>query len=61
MLIQLHHQFKDRTEMQAQKDVANHKEMRDWVAEIKLNHPIPKDAIWMACNEESNDFVRASV
>ena len=61
MLIQLHHQFKDRTEMQAQKDVTNHEEMRSWIAEIKLNNPIPNGAIWMVCNEESKDFVRTSV
>jgi len=61
MLIQLHHQFKDRIEMVAQKDVTNHEELRGWIAKIKLRHPIPNGAIWMACNKESKDFVRTSV
>ena len=64
MLIQLHHQFKDRTEMQAQQDIDENNyfdEMRAFVKEIKESHPLPKGAIWMACNEKSKDFVGTNV
>jgi len=50
MLIQLHHQFKDKTEMQAQKDVYSFDEMKAWFEEIKEFHPLPEGAIWMACS-----------
>ena len=58
MQIQLHWQFKDgTTKLQAQRVISCTAEMRSFVRETKKNHAIPENAIWMACNEESEHFV----
>lgn len=57
MLYQLHHQFKDgHTEMQAQREITNNKEMGEWLQEIQTSHPLPKNASWLRCEEKSEFF-----
>jgi len=62
-LIQLHHQFLDKdlttkkTEFIAQRDINSNDEMCEFVKEIQREHPIPKDAQWLACNEKSELFI----
>ena len=60
-LIQIHHQFKDRTEMVVQEEVGCAEEVSALVQEMKVSHPIPKDAQWMICEEGSEYFVTAPV
>jgi hypothetical protein len=60
MIWQLHHQFKDgHTEMMAQKefDDSNKTEHPIWVKEIVSKYPLPENAQWLACNQESKFFV----
>lgn len=57
MLIQLHHQFKERTEMCAQRDISGYHAMRTFVSETKESHPLPEGAKWIACMEGSKTFV----
>lgn len=60
MLHQLHWQYRDgSTEMRAQRDINNLSEMGLFIKEIKKTHPLPHGAVWMACNENSKDFVLA--
>ena len=60
MLMQLHHQFEDgHTEMQSQREIENHDELRKWIRETQETHPLPVSAIWMACNEDSEHFWKA--
>lgn len=61
MLMQMHYQFKDgKTEFVAQRDVENLKEMQFWVKELWKTHAPPENAIWMACNEKSEFFIKTS-
>ena len=65
MLYQLHWQFKDgKTEMRTQFEIDG--TMPDFkkrvyisaeLSRAKRKHPLPKSAIWMLCNEKSEDFV----
>ena len=58
MLYQLHWQYKSGlTEMRSQKDINSSDEMRKFVKETVANHPLPDDAVWMACDERSICFV----
>jgi hypothetical protein len=65
MLWQLHHQFKNgKTDMQAQKDfplkgdVDNINDLfRIWFQEVKKTNPLPAEAQWLCCNQDSEDFV----
>lgn len=60
-LIQLHHQFKDgHTEMMAQRDIQNSREMRAFSDELMVAHPLPEGAQWLVCNEKSKYFVWAA-
>ena len=62
MLYQLHRQFhseNDRLEMVAQKEINNHKEMKEWTKSIQEEFPLPEGAIWMCCDEDSEQFVWA--
>lgn len=59
--MQLHWQYKDKYKgysFVAQKDIASYQEMQDFVKETQKNHPLPKDVLWMACNEESKYFLK---
>jgi len=57
-LIQLHHQFRDgSTKICAQRKVNNNSELQTFFEEIKLSHPLPKNAQWLTCAEESKYFV----
>ena len=61
-LIQLHWQWIEwgktlKTEMRAQRKIKSHQEMAEFIKETKENHPLPKAAVWMACNEKSKYFV----
>jgi len=60
-LLQIHHQFEDRTEMVAQNTINNTTEMRAWEKEVAENHPLPTGAQWMICNEKSKHFVMAAI
>ena len=31
----------------------------EWLKQTKMRHPLPDGAIWLWCNEKSNDFVWA--
>lgn len=57
MLLQLHHEFKDHTEMVSQDNINNETEMRAWKKDVQSRHPLPKNAKWMVCNEGSEHFV----
>jgi len=58
MKIQLHWQFKDgTTKLKAQRNISCTTGMRAFIREAQENHAIPKNAIWMACNEGSEYFV----
>ncbi len=61
-LLQLHWQFRDgHTEMRSQTDVSTQEEIKKWVLETNLEHPLPEDAEWVMCDEESEHFVWAVV
>ena len=54
----MHWQYKNgTTEMKAQREISSHDEMREFVKETQKNHPLPRGAIWMVCNEKSKHFV----
>ena len=58
MLCQLHHQFKDgHTEIQSQREITSDKEIREWVEETQISHPLPESASWLCCNGKSEYFV----
>lgn len=60
-LLQLHHQFKNRTEFIAQvdrRDLLSDDAFREWVQELVDRHPLPKGARWMLCNDKSQYFVK---
>ena len=60
MLVQLHHQFKDgHTEMKAQNDIVTNEQMGSWFKEIRGRHPLPDNAQWLVCTDESEHFVKA--
>jgi len=61
MLYQLLWQYKNgKIEMRAQKDINSESEMAAWEKDIATRHPLPKDAQWLVCNEESKHFVWAA-
>lgn len=55
-LTQLHWQFKDRTEMRAQREINSRDELEKFIEETMKIHPLPEGAAWMICNEESKHF-----
>ena len=60
MLVQLHWQYRNNvTKFIAQFDIQNknYDDFHSWIREIQLKHPIPEEAIWMACNESSEYFI----
>lgn len=75
MLYQLHWQFnkkepgKDlkttyemRTQFEIQDDWDNDKKrqfLNEQIEYVNENHPLPKGAIWMVCNEKSQHFIWA--
>lgn len=59
LLLQLHWQFFDRTEMKSQSGPLDEAAMRDWVRDVEERHPLPDDAKWLMINEESEHFVWA--
>ena len=60
-LIQVHHQFKDRTEMIAQAELTTQEALRYLIAELKISHPLPEGAQWMVCNEDSELFAKTMI
>ena len=56
MIIQLHHQFKDRTHFMIQRDISDNEEMQAFVMYAKERFPLPVGAVWVACNQESEFF-----
>jgi len=57
MLMQLHWQFKDgKTEMRAQRDIMSREDMQKFIDETKISHPLPEKAIWMVCDDKSEQF-----
>lgn len=60
MLYQLHWQYKDgTTDIRAQREINSHDEMKEFVKELREEHPLPDGAIWMICNDKSEHFVWA--
>ena len=65
MLIQLHWQFKfgdHRTECRAQRDIDfgifnAMNDMQAFVKETQDKYPLPRGAVWLACQEGSKYFV----
>jgi len=59
MLMQLHHQYKDgHTDFCAQRDVDTISDIEVFAAGTMRHHPLPADAVWMACTKGSKYFVR---
>lgn len=61
-LVQLHHQNrKDRSDtiMVAQREIKNPEEMREFVEDVKISHPLPEDCDWLVVEESSPLFVLA--
>ena len=58
-LLQLHFQYKDKTEFVEQKLIASVSEMKSWTKNVQENNKLPDGATWMMCNEESEHFVMA--
>lgn len=56
-LVQIHQQFKDRTEMIAQGEFASHEDLRKRMKELNISHPLPEGSQWMICTEGSEFFV----
>ncbi len=59
LLLQLHWQFDDRTEMKAQSEPLGTDKMRAWVKAVGAEHPLPEGAKWLMVNEDSEHFVWA--
>lgn len=63
MLVQLHWQYSDKTELKAQRDIPDdnfNSEMDKFIEDTKASFPeLPKGVNWMACNESSEYFVWA--
>lgn len=61
-LFQLHHQSKadGSTEMMAQSEIRNNKEMVAWQKDVAGRHPLPDGFQWLICNEKSRHFVMAA-
>jgi len=68
MLYQLHWQFKDGSiEFCSQREFSNdlkgidrHEAMKQFIADTHDSHPLPKDAMWMICNEDSRHFIKTT-
>lgn len=56
VLLQIHHQFADRTEMIEQYELQSPDDSNRRIAKLKISHPLPKGAHWMICNEQSGFF-----
>lgn len=57
MLYQVHHQFKDRTEMCSQAPIETMEALEKLVADTKAHFPLPPGAQYLVCNEQSEFFV----
>lgn len=58
-LWQIHHEFKDgKTEMCAQRELESEEEMRQFVEDTKVSHPLPKGAQYLVVPEDSPRFWR---
>ncbi len=60
VLTQIHHQFKNHTDMVSQRVIADNDELREFQQELMVSHPLPDGALWMACNEGSEHFIMAA-
>ncbi len=70
-IFQLHWQFEDRTEMKSQccpeetlvgnPNSTTEEEMQKWARDVQKRHPLPDEAKWLMCKEESIHFVWAAV
>ena len=58
LLIQMHHQFKNGTTVMCSQGAAQNYE--NLIEETKISHPLPKNAIWMICNEKSELFIKTT-
>ena len=56
-LLQIHWQFKDRTEMRAQREITSHDELVKFADETKKDYPLPDGARWLFVPESSRHFV----
>ena len=62
MLHQLHWEYRDgTTDMRAQRDINSVEDARLFVADAHKTQPLPDDATWLMCNEQSRHFVLAKV
>lgn len=62
MICQLQHQFKDgHTEVKAQREfipeLGMTEQLHQWIKNIVMEFPLPKDAIWVIGNEKWEHFV----
>ncbi len=58
MIIQIHWQFKDHTELVSQKDIKDRKnDLQNFVRETREGNALPEGAIWMLCTENSKHFI----
>jgi hypothetical protein len=56
-LIQILYQFRDgRTQFVAQSEISNNEELLRFTQKTAKNHPLPKGAQWLCCNEQSEHF-----
>lgn len=58
-LVQIHHQFKDRTEMIAQEEFFGNEDYRERMKKLNISHPLPEGAQWLTCTEGSEYFVKS--
>lgn len=61
MLVQLHHQFGDVTELCVQRDIdtgPSQVQLTELVDEARRTHPLPEGAKWLLVGENSEFFVK---
>jgi len=56
-LVQIHHQFEDRTEMIVQEEFFGNADLRKRMKELNSSHPLPEGAQWMMCTKSSDFFI----
>ena len=57
ILMQIHHEFADRTEMIEQYEFQSDIDTSRRIEKLKISNPLPVAAHWVICNEESGFFV----
>ncbi len=60
LILQMHWQFSDRTEMKSQSGPKSDAAISEWARDVQGRHPLPEGARWLMVNEESEHFVWAA-